>query len=122
MSEETLEGRMPRIRLTQKHNPGICPVQLNRRLQHVPKQYTVHAFSHKNGSVVTRLELANTLRKCLQYVGIHGNYNTHSFRIGRAMDMAQAGYSGSQIESLGRWKSNGNSISDQNTLMHHESF
>ena len=32
-------------------------------------------------------------------------YNTHSFRIGRASDMATEGYSENQIAMVGRWNS-----------------
>ena len=46
------------------------------------------------------------LRTALAQVGIDASqYSGHSFHIGAATSAAQAGYSDSFIQSLGRWKS-----------------
>ena len=56
---------------------------------------------------LTRQLLASTLHDLLRHMHLNpSNYNTHSFRIGKATDMANQGYSYSQIALLGRWHSN----------------
>lgn len=64
-------------------------------------------FSHKDGSVVTKSQFSAVLSKavkCSYYVVNH--YKTHSFRIGRATDLASLGYPSDVIKRLGRWSSN----------------
>ena len=47
------------------------------------------------------------LKKIIKRLGLnHKYYNTHSFRIGRATDLMDAGFSIDQIKRLGRWRSN----------------
>lgn len=45
------------------------------------------------------------LQKTLQFNGIQGHFRPHSFRIGRATDLAKQGVSESEIKALGRWES-----------------
>jgi hypothetical protein len=63
-------------------------------------------FRHMDGTGITRTKLASKLRDYLLEIGhTPTKYNTHSFRIGKATDMARAGYSHTQIAMVGRWKS-----------------
>lgn len=63
-------------------------------------------FCHPNLEGITRSELANMLKKQIDLFNLDCNeYNTHSFRIGRATDMAKMGYSDIQIAMAGRWES-----------------
>lgn len=65
------------------------------------------AFIHSNGAPVLRQQVVQHLQSLLRLVGIKAsNYNTHSFRIGKATDMASKGYTHAQIAIVGRWKSN----------------
>lgn len=65
------------------------------------------AFVTSDGKPLTRQQVTNTLRTLLRGLGYNpSHYNTHSFRIGKATDMAKDGFSHAQIALLGRWKSN----------------
>ena len=47
-----------------------------------------------------------TLAKVLKLVGLNPTeYNTHSFRVGRATDMFKQGYREAQVCMAGRWNS-----------------
>ena len=61
-------------------------------------------FTFEDGAPLTRAALVTHLQTALSHAGIeHSNYTGHSFRIGAATAAAQAGYSDSFIQSLGRW-------------------
>lgn len=63
-------------------------------------------FIFQDGSPLTRASLVRHLRDALSQAGIDSShYAGHSFRIGAATAAAQAGYSDSFIQTLGRWKS-----------------
>lgn len=81
------------------------------------RSYTLYARPHtkRDGPAflmasrrpLTRQLLARNLHYLLQKIHLKpSHYNTHSFRIGKATDMAKQGYSYSQIALLGRWNSN----------------
>ena len=85
-----------------------CPVkayQTYLRMQQRPSQGS--AFKNRDSSPLSRQQLANVLHEILHSLNLKpSDYNTHSFRIGKATDMAKLGYSYAQIAMLGRWKSN----------------
>ena len=63
-------------------------------------------FLLENGASLMRAALVTHLRTALAQAGVDASrYAGHSFRIGAATAAAQAGYSDSFIQSLGRWKS-----------------
>ena len=59
-------------------------------------------FVYKDGSYLTRARLATFLKNIFHSELI----NTHSFRIGGATALSLAGFSDSQIQIIGRWRSN----------------
>ena len=59
-------------------------------------------FTFKNGTYLTRDRLARFLARHF----VDTRINTHSFRIGGATALSQAGIPDSQIQILGRWRSN----------------
>lgn len=64
------------------------------------------AFRYEDGKPMTRSRLASCLKAHLTLIGLHpSHYNTHSFRQGRATDMARLGFTETQIATAGRWKS-----------------
>ena len=64
-------------------------------------------FCHKNLSPFKRHEISNLLKRQLRLLNYNPNhYNTHSFRSGKATDMAMHGASDAQISTFGRWSSN----------------
>lgn len=63
-------------------------------------------FVFHDGTPLTRECLVSRVREALADAGIDTtNYSGHSFRIGAASTAAQAGFSDSFIQTLGRWKS-----------------
>ena len=63
-------------------------------------------FCHADFSPLTRDYISKTLNSILNLtIYTRVRYNTHSFRIGRATDMASQGASDQQIMMAGRWKS-----------------
>jgi len=63
-------------------------------------------FLFQDGTPLTRATLVTHLHTALAQAGIDTScYSGHSFRIGAATAAAQAGYSDSFIQTLGRWKS-----------------
>ena len=55
---------------------------------------------------VNRASFVHFLNKCLVTSNLQvSRYNTHSFRIGRATQMAMDGHTNDQIKAAGRWKS-----------------
>ncbi len=64
-------------------------------------------FCHPDATPFTRIEIVNTLKHHLSTSNYNSDlYNSHSFRIGKATDMALEGRSEIEIKQLGRWKSN----------------
>ena len=63
-------------------------------------------FVKKNGRPVGRNFLVSRLKSWLCKLGLNSElYNTHSFRIGRATDLAKVGVPEQVIKATGRWKS-----------------
>ena len=63
-------------------------------------------FIFADRSPVNPTHFRNVLKKQLNRLNLDSSlYNCHSLRIGRATDMADFGYSFSEIQQKGRWKS-----------------
>ena len=88
----------------------FCPFKLSREYLairgnycHMEEQY----FIFRDGSPVTASHVRSVLKRCLKAVGLNNSlYGTHSFRIGRATDLAKLGKTIEQIKRIGRWSSN----------------
>ena len=64
-------------------------------------------FIHPAGNPLLRSELTDTLKYLISSAGLPGkHYTSHSLRIGGATHAMHQGKSVSQIQQLGRWKSN----------------
>ena len=84
----------------------FCLVKATRDYMEIrPTTDTDLMFIHADGKPVRRTFLANNLNACIKLLGISNNYNTHSFRAGRATDMSFAGVPHYLIEFTGRWES-----------------
>jgi integrase len=62
-------------------------------------------FLDKGGSAITKSTFSRRLAELAAAVGVEGKVTPHSLRIGAATAAWRAGFSDSQIQSLGRWKS-----------------
>ena len=84
--------------------PCLVSVMLNYLSLRPPVDRPLFLF--QNGTPLTRVALVAHLRTALTQAGVDStHYAGHSFCIGAATAAAQAGYSDSFIQSLGRWKS-----------------
>ena len=64
-------------------------------------------FTQRNKLPITRKLFVTTLKTVLSNLNVNpARYNTHSFRIGRATDLAKMGESDNLIKRAGRWRSN----------------
>ena len=64
------------------------------------------AFAFASGAPLTASYVSRTLKTLLSHSGYNSaKFNNHSFRIGRATDMAKSGFTDRQICMAGRWTS-----------------
>ena len=102
------KGAMPRIKLKAQQDTLVCPVAaLLSYLQLRPQVTSPALFVRLPGVPVSRSFFLDNLQQALQLTA-HKRLalNTHSFRIGRATDLALQGTSDIYIQRLGRWSSN----------------
>lgn len=84
----------------------ICPVKAIKEFMAVRPNIRGSLFCHSDGSVVTRTQFSAVLAKAINKTRfLRAQYRTHSFRIGRATDLASDGYPSEIIRKLGRWSS-----------------
>ena len=112
------QSRTINIRLlSYKHSNKACPLlklPCNNDFKVIFCDYVKHRrntneafFVNWDDTVVSRVQLVHMLKYQLAKLSYQPElYNTHSFRIGRATDLAINGYSDAQIAMRGRWKSN----------------
>ncbi|XP_076099825.1 integrase/recombinase xerD homolog, partial [Mytilus galloprovincialis] len=87
--------------------PGdVCAVFALRNYLKVRPNVAGQLFCHFDGTPVTRYQFSGVLKKSLNVLGLsQGKYSSHSFRIGAATSAAMNGLSDSEIQAMGRWKS-----------------
>lgn len=88
--------------------PAHCPVKLFTKYLITRGKFsnTSKVFCHLDSSPLTRSYISKSLNAILDLtIYSQVRYNTHSFRIGRATDLASQGASDQQIMMAGRWKS-----------------
>ena len=85
----------------------LCPVKALREYLKVRPRVPGILFVTQSGAVLRREVLAKILKCCANVGGLDGKQcNTHSFRAGRATDLAVAGTPEAIIKETGRWASN----------------
>ena len=94
------------LRIPRSGNPSLCCVTAVQNYLHLRPCHSQYFFSHMNGSPLTRSQFTGVLSKAIRCLGLPTQvYTSHSFRIGRASDLASKGLSNETIKQLGRWKS-----------------
>ncbi|XP_069103089.1 integrase/recombinase xerD homolog [Argopecten irradians] len=106
-SKTDQRGHSALLNINSYPNSDICPVSLlNKYLLIRPNTVNQQLFIHRNGSSITRYQVAVVLKKSLTFSRIPvSHYKTHSFRIGAATEAATRGISEQKIQAWGRWKS-----------------
>ena len=96
------------IVLQPQPSPLYCPVNaLQCYLLVRPKCMSSFLFLDQSGRPVSRLNVSLILKTCLSLTGRNPTvFNTHSFRIGRATQLACDNATDNTIKSVGRWNSN----------------
>ena len=115
--ELVLDKRIIRLKLLScKHSSKPSPLIEVKCTKKIIRLYNLYLslrpnkngpfFINENGLSITRPQLVKVLNSQLTHLNYDATlYNTHSFRIGRASDMATEGYSENQIAMVGRWNS-----------------
>lgn len=95
------------VRIPCEENDIICPVCNMKNFLAVRPKVQGPLFVHSNMKGVTRYQFAAVLKKCVEKSQFNSHaIKTHSFRIGRATQLAIMGVSDENIMKLGRWTSN----------------
>ena len=88
----------------------FCPMDLVSRYLKQHGNYTQlneQFFVFRDGTPVLPDMARKVLKSCINNLGLNPRlYDLHSFRIGRASDLAKYHYSVEEIKRMGRWKSN----------------
>jgi hypothetical protein len=83
-----------------------CPVTAYIRWVKIRPEKATSAFTYPDGKSVRPAFLRRALNDTMTYLQMDSSqYNTHSFRIGKATDMYKQGFSDAQISVAGRWNS-----------------
>lgn len=88
------------------NNGPFCPVEAVRDFIHIRGQNPGFLFVGAAGEPVLRDTVSRMLKNLLTASGYNAErYDTHGLRIGRASQAAQDGWTETQIQHLGRWRS-----------------
>ena len=89
-------------------NTPVCAVcWLRVMLSTRPLPPLAPLFALRDGTLISRSLLAQFMQGALRAAGVDpSGFSPHSLRAGAATDAAGLGYSESQIQALGRWRSN----------------
>lgn len=99
-------GNATTLHISRQPSADTCPVSwVLKYLRLRPDSGSLLLFTHMDDKAITRYQFNCMLQKTLQFNGIRGHFTLHSFRIGRATDLAKQWVSESEIKALGRWES-----------------
>ena len=84
----------------------FCCVTATQQFIQIRPLSDVYFSIHLNGLPMTRSQFGGVLAKAIKALGLLMHvYTSHSFRIGRASDLASLGFPQDTIKRLGRWRS-----------------
>lgn len=90
----------------QAQPPGSpCPVQALRQYISVRGSYPAQLFINTDRTPVTIQQFTIVLRNAVAIASLPNRFTTHSFRVGKATQMASDGQPDHLIRRAGRWKS-----------------
>lgn len=100
-------GKSSTLIIPRESERALCPIRAiadfgNIRPRSAP---TAPFFIHADSKPLTRYQFNSVLQKALATIGHQGHFSTHSFRIGRATDLALQGVPDEIIKTSGRWRS-----------------
>ena len=99
-------GNTPTLTIQAEPQGTYCPLQALRHYLAHRGTTPGYLFIHANSSPASRLQFSKVLKSALIMSGHDARrFNTHSFRVGRATQLAGDNYSDSTIRAAGRWRS-----------------
>ena len=106
VSKTCQRGQPVHLKIPCIPNSEFCPVCVMREYSTVRSKSLGQLFIHANGRPLTRSQFAGVLAKAVQSTIYRSEHiRTHSFRIGRASELASLGVNFDVIKELGRWRS-----------------
>lgn len=85
---------------------NLCPVKHYITFQGIRGNHKGPLLCHFGGAPLTRYQFGAVLHKSLKHLGVEAkNYKAHSFRIGCATALFEAGISEAELKTMGRWSS-----------------
>ena len=100
------QGRTPTITIHAQSPNTPCPVTSIRQYLSIRGQHPGQLFLNPNFSPVTIQQFSSVLQTAATMSALPAHrYGTHSFRIGKATQMASDGHTDQAIQRAGRWKS-----------------
>lgn len=90
----------------EKQTGQVCPIKhMTLYLAH-RKNNTKPLFVFPDGASITRAFFSRNLKQCIELAGFDSSrVKAHSLRVGGATQAAMLGFSDTQIQAMGRWKS-----------------
>ncbi|XP_077196898.1 integrase/recombinase xerD homolog [Paroedura picta] len=105
-SKTDQDGKGTAVFLHRGSHRAACPVSNLCEFLSVRPGRTGLLFVHRDGSYLSRYQLAAVLKRCLRGAGLRPEwYGTHSFRIGAATQAFREGAEPEEIMRRGRWHS-----------------
>ena len=99
-------GLPQRVYLVQSGHKDICPVAALWHFSSIRPRISSPFFCHFDGNPLTGLQFNAVLQKVLNYLGLNKDrIKGHSFRIGAASTAWHLGISPTDIQHMGRWRS-----------------
>lgn len=105
VSKTNQTGKPVFVRIPSSGDTKICISALQKYAK-IASSNSEQFFCHANGKPLTRYQFSSVLSKTCKQAGFNSKILTHSFRIGRATDLALQGLSDDKIKMMGRWSSN----------------
>lgn len=106
-SKTSKQGTPVTLLLPCEKDPQLCPVCCLYTYCGIRPKMGQLLFIHSDGKPLKRTQFTSVLGKAVQMGKLGtGHFRSHSFRIGRATQLASDGVSMDVIQRLGRWKSN----------------
>lgn len=106
VSKTNQAGAPTVLRIPAASNPSLCCVRAVKHYLGIRPPHARYFFCHASGAPLTRSQFSGILTKAILAIGLPTQlYSSHSFRIGRASDLAAKGVSSDIIKKLGRWRS-----------------
>lgn len=100
------KNNTPSLKLRRGNVAHICPLVALKEYLNLRGHQQGQLYLHSDGSPIKRIDLLKLLNRCLMMGGypVH-RFNCHSFRIGRATQLARERADVETIKATGRWKS-----------------